>query len=143
MTEVIRVVVPGRPPNLANARLHWRKRADLVRERKEHVWAHAMVLPPAKRPTADGPRRAEATVYLSGVPMDQDNLTAALKCDLDALASPRPGATPRQAGLKACLIIDDDPQHLEVTVRQVRCKHRWEQRVEWAISKPDDRRTIE
>lgn len=120
-SPLLTFVVPGRPPNLANGRLHWAARNRLVQRRKDLVWAHVMALTPRARPPATGKRRARAVIFGAGRPFDPDNATANLKADLDAL-------------VLAGLLLADSPDEVELTVEQTRAPGRRGQEVVWILT---------
>lgn len=130
--EVWILVIPGRPPNLANARLHHMARYRLCREYADLTWAKAIIAR-GKSPQATTKRKVEAVVYLSGVPRDSDNLVAGLKSGLDSLGTVRKG----KSGPKAGLIVDDSPEWCDLEVRQERVAHRREECVIWTITESE------
>lgn len=120
--QALRIVVPGRPPNVANLRGHWSKRARLLARRKALVKVLARsALASARAGVATKPQRVEVTAYLSGVPRDADNLVAGLKADLDGLV---------QAGV----LVDDSPAWCQLHVEAITVAHRAQERVEFEVN---------
>lgn len=125
LDQTLRIEVQGRPPNLANARLHFGQRARLVAERKRLIWALAITARnEAGLTKATEPRQIMATVYLCGRIRDQDNLAAGLKADIDGL-------------VEAGWLVDDSPDWCECLMRQVRCDRKVSERVEWRVEWDD------
>ena len=118
---MISLTVPGRPPNLANARLHWAQRHRIVAERKQLV---KLIAQSARvrsgEPKTIEPKRALATVYVSGRFRDPDNLVASLKADLDGLVD-------------AGVLRNDDSTSVDLEVQQRRSLFANQQRVLWEI----------
>lgn len=117
----LQIIVPGRPPNLANARLHFRAKSRLVAERKQllrNLTASARAL--ARQKVATEPRKATAALYLAGRLFDRDNAYAALKADLDGIVA--------GGGL-----VDDSPDWCQLDLMQV-TETRARQRVAWELS---------
>ena len=117
------VTIPGRPPNVGNARMSWKaKHFGVAKVRKELV---AMFTSSARAKAhmapAKGPRKAHATVSLAGSFFDPDNVYSALKFDIDGLVA--------GGGLE-----DDTADLLELSVRQRRVVHRDQQRVVWEVT---------
>ena len=95
----MRITLPL-PPNIANARMHWRTKNRKGKEYFESCdWLQIMgevpILVGAPLPKAS----IRATLYLWGV-MDTDNLMARLKFPVDWL-------------VYAGYIVDDSPKHLD------------------------------
>ena len=119
MPDPIVVVIPGRPPNIGNARLHWKARMRLVRDHS----GMAQILAQSVRRGAPVPkdkRKVEAVIYLSGPFFDPDNAHSAIKPWLDGIC-------------RAGLLRGDRPQDIELSVTQKRAASRKEQRVVWTI----------
>lgn len=119
---VVTVTVPGRPLSLANARLHWKARMRLVRDRRGLVRILAQSARSSQRlGPATEKRRAEATIWLSGVQFDPDGAVSALKPEVDGLCD-------------AGLLRGDKVGDVELVVRQAKAKSRRDQCVVWVIS---------
>ena len=116
-SPLLTFVVPGRPANLGNARLHWAERAQLVaaeRAAARIVGGAAM----ARRgvPRAKLRRHVRLTVVLAGHVGDLDGTWARAKPYLD--------------GLVDCgLLVDDAPEWCEMEVRQSKTRFRDQQGV--------------
>lgn len=92
---MIRLDLPE-PPNIANARLHWR-----AKHRKRKAYMHdAYYLAVAQhRPPKEPPEHVKIRAHLRLWNLrDEDNLTASIKWALDAL--------------RGAYFVDDDPAHL-------------------------------
>ena len=117
------VTIPGRPPNVGNARMSWRAKAVLAKSRKALVGLlTSSARAEAHLQPAKGKRKATATVSLAGAFFDPDNVVAALKFDLD--------------GLVAGGALEDDTADLLVLmpVRQRRVQTRPQQKVVWEVT---------
>ncbi len=80
----IEFLVPVKVLSLANARLHWRRRAKLARWHRAAGWALARAAGVESFKASD---RLKITLTRSGGrPMDSDNLAAALKGVRDGIA---------------------------------------------------------
>ena len=116
------VTIPGRPPNVGNARLSWKaKHFGVAKVRKELVALLASsARAKARMAPATGWRKATATVSLAGSFFDPDNVYSALKFDIDGLVAG--GA-----------LEDDTADLLELSVRQRRVQTRNQQEVVWEV----------
>lgn len=86
------------PPNLANARWHWRKKNRLRKGYIEEAWYMAIR---QHRPPKQPPERVRIRAHLRLWNLrDDDNLTASLKWPIDALSGR--------------YFVDDDPAHMEI-----------------------------
>lgn len=113
--------IPGRPPNVANARLHWSVKMRLMRDRKGLVTVLAQqARSKARWGPAKGRRKASAVVWIAGRLRDEDNLWASLKADCDAITA-------------AGLAVDDGPEWLKLEVVQCKTPHRSQERVVWTV----------
>lgn len=115
----VRFTVKGRPPNLANSRLHHMAAYKMKRAYRDLTWVEA-VKARGGRPKATEKRRATAVVRLAGTPMDHDNLSHALKAAWDAL-------------VLAGLLVDDSPEWLHPNVFQARVAHKVDEGVDWTV----------
>lgn len=115
-----------RPTPLLNEliRMHWRARMMLARSISAEI-ARLVQDVPSRQPF----ERAEVTImrYSVGIP-DQDGLIGGCKLHLDALLV-RSERHPNGLGL----IKDDDPSHLTLVVRSVRCATQKDQRTQVTI----------
>lgn len=117
MSRSLRVVIPGRPANLGNARMHWAEKARTVA--LERLAAQRIATSEAvvhAFPKASGRRRVSVVLELAGQSMDTDNCYSAAKPYVDGLVD-------------AALLIDDAPQWCELTVSQRKTRYRNTQQV--------------
>ena len=111
-SPLLTFVVPGRPANLGNARMHWAERAQVVaaeRAASRIIGGAAM----ARRgvPRAKLPRHVRLTVVLAGHVGDLDGTWARAKPYLDGLVDCR-------------LLVDDSPKWCEIEVAQRKTRYR-------------------
>ena len=111
-SPLLTFVVPGRPANLGNARLHWAERAQLVaaeRAAARIVGGAAMARKGLTR--AKLRRHVRLTVVLAGHVGDLDGTWARVKPYLD--------------GLVDCgLLVDDSPKWCQIEVAQRKTRYR-------------------
>ena len=94
----------------------------MVRDRRGLAFVLAQSVRATQRaPKASEKRRAEATIYLSGVMLDPDGSYSAIKPELDGIV---------QAGL----LRGDRVQDVDLSVTQRRAESRKAQRVVWEVS---------
>ena len=113
------VTIPGRPPQLANGRMHWATKAKLVAGMKAKAWGLMVnARNEAGMSRATEPRPLRITAYVCAPLFDEDNLWH------------NAGKAYADAATKAGWIVDDSPAWCRLEIRQVRVKTRIEQRIQ-------------
>lgn len=114
---MIELTIPATAPSLnALIRMHWTKRAKLVEQWKRFIWAARCEKLGGQAPKPL--RRARVSIERRSPWLcDPDNAISSAKMVLDGLRSDN-------------LIVDDSPEHIELTVTQCKGKQQTVIRIE-------------
>jgi hypothetical protein len=126
MTEAIEFSIPGLAPQAANpnSREHWSKLRGKAAEGVKYAMDVLLIAQAAIPPDSGCPwPKAHVTLTQQVVtPRDHDNFAASFKPGLDAI-------------IRAGIIVDDSPKHMDLSLRSVRVAHKADQAVLVRIEK--------